>query len=89
MSSTTDSNADAERWVRSAREECLDHLLIVGETHLRRVLAAYTAHYNHERPHQGLGQQPPTPISRGTRHGPVRRRDVLGGLIHEYAREAA
>jgi putative transposase len=83
------ANAYAERWVRTVREECLDHLLIVGEKHLRRVLAAYLAHYNHESPHQGLGQAPPTPLNRGTRHGPVRRRDVLGGLIHEYDREAA
>ena len=83
------ANAYAERWVRTVREECLDHLLIVGEKHLRRVLAAYIAHYTHGRPHQGLGQEPPIPTSRGTRHGRVRRRDVLGGLIHEYDRGAA
>jgi putative transposase len=83
------ANAYAERWVRSAREECLDHLLIVNEAHLRRVLAAYVAHYNQARPHQGIGQQVPIPCEQRARQGPVRRRDVLGGLIHEYDREAA
>jgi len=83
------ANAYAERWVRSAREECLDHLLIVNEAHLRHVLAAYVVHYNQARPHQGIGQQAPIPFDERSRQGPVRRRDVLGGLIHEYDREAA
>ena len=83
------ANAYAERWVRSVREECLDHLLILGEGHLRRVLTAYVAHYNRARPHQGLGQQTPVPHDRQAGRGPVRRRDVLGGLLHEYDREAA
>jgi putative transposase len=77
------------RWVRSARAECLDHLLIAGEGHLRRVLAQYVAHYNEARPHQGLDQRCPTPRAVASSHGPVRRRDVVGGLIHEYYREAA
>jgi putative transposase len=83
------ANAYAERWVRSAREECLDHLLIVGEHHLRWVLAAYVAHYNEARPHQGLDQRCPTPIPPGPAQGVIRRRDVLCGLVHEYYREAA
>lgn len=83
------ANAHAERWVRSVREECLDHLLIVNEAHLRRVLATYVQHYNHARPHQGLGQQTPVPDDRQCGTGPVRCRDVLGGLVHEYDREAA
>jgi transposase InsO family protein len=83
------ANAYAERWVRTVREECLDQLLVVNEAHLQHVLVTYVAHYNRQRPHQGLGQQVPIPVSRGARHGPVRRRDVLGGLIHEYDREAA
>ncbi len=82
------ANAYAERWVRSVRGECLDHLLIVNEAHLRHVLASYVAHYNQARPHQGLEQQAPVPFAPGTRAGPLRRRDVLGGLIHEYDREA-
>jgi hypothetical protein len=47
------ANTFAGRWLRSARAEYLDHLLIAGETHLRRVLAAHIAHYNDARPHQG------------------------------------
>jgi transposase InsO family protein len=83
------ANAHAERWVRSVRQECLDRLLILGEAHLRRVLAAYVAHYNRARPHQGLDQQTPVPHDRPAQRGPVRRREVLGGLLHEYYREAA
>ncbi len=83
------ANAYAERGIRSVREECLDHLLILGEAHLRRVLTAYVAHYNRARPHQGLGQQTPVPEDRPAQRGPVRRREVLGGLLHEYYREAA
>jgi putative transposase len=58
-------------------------------THLRHVLKAYVTHYNRARPHQGLEQQTPVPSTLHARAGPVRRRDVLGGLIHEYDREAA
>jgi len=83
------ANAYAERWVGSVRAECLDQLLIVNEAHLRYVLAGYVAHYNRARPHQGLGQRTPIPYARSAGCGPVRRRDVLGGLIHEYDREAA
>ncbi len=86
---TPTANAYAERWVGSVRAECLDHLLIVNEAYLRHVLATYVAHYNQARPHQGLGQRTPLPSARSTACGPVRRRDVLGGLIHEYEREAA
>ncbi len=82
------ANAVAERWIRSARQECLDHLLIMSEGHLRRVLAAYLRHYNEARPHQGLGQRTPVPQGDGGT-GPIRRRDVLGGLLREYYREAA
>ena len=83
------ANAFAERWVRSVRAECLDHLLIVNEAHLRQVLASYATHYNQARPHQGLGQQTPIPHVRPDPRGSVKRRDVLGGLVHEYHHEAA
>ncbi len=56
------ANAYAERWVRSVREECLDHLLIAGEAHLRRVLTEYVACYNQARPHQGLEQRCPVAL---------------------------
>ena len=83
------ANAHAERWIRSARAECLDHLLIVNEAHLRRVLAAYVTHDNQARPHQGLQQRTPVPFAPRACTGPVKRRDVVGGLIHEYDRVAA
>ncbi len=83
------ANAVAERWVRSVREECLDHLLILNEQHLERVLNSYIAHFNHHRPHQGLGQCCPVRAARDLATGAVQRRAVLGGLIHEYERRAA
>jgi hypothetical protein len=83
------ANAFAERWVRSVREECLDHLLIVNESHLRRVLTDYAAYFNAARPHQGLGQCIPLAPAPYPQAGPVRRRDALGGLLHDYYREAA
>jgi putative transposase len=81
------ANAYAERWVRSVREECLDPILILSEDHLRRVLKEYGRYYNHDRPHQGIGQR--FPVSGPTRcmKGPIRRRDVLGGVIHDYYRQ--
>jgi transposase InsO family protein len=82
-------NAVAERWIRSAREECLDHLLILGERHLLRVLREYATFFNQRRPHQGLGQQCPVPRGPSARTGTISRRDVLGGIIHDYEREAA
>ena len=76
-------NAIAERWVGSVRSECLDHLLIVNEAHLPRVLAAYVAHDNQARTHQGLAQRTPLPTSEQAGGGPVRRRERLGGLLRE------
>lgn len=85
------ANAFAERWVGSVRRECLDHVLVLGRRHLQRVLGAYVEHYNRGRPHRGLDLQPPDPgLDSGAMPGTkVRRRDVLGGLIHEYHRSAA
>ncbi len=83
------ANAVAERWIRSVRQESLDHLLIVGEAHLRRVLSAYVAHYNLARPHQGLEQRTPIPPTAPAGEGAMRRRESLGGLLREYYREAA
>lgn len=78
------ANGGAERWIRSAREECLDHLLIVNERHLYRVLKEYVKCYNERHPHQGLDQQCPVPLARRPGQGFVVRREVLGGLIHNY-----
>jgi transposase InsO family protein len=86
------ANAIAERFVRTVRAECLDWLLILNRGHLERVLRVYVDHYNSERPHRALALQPPHPDAapppRSTR-GEIRRRDKLGGLIHEYHRAAA
>lgn len=83
------ANAYAERWVRSVREECLDKLLILNEGHLRRVLRDYVAYYNTARPHQGIHLQTPIPRKLSTLDGAVQCRNVLGGIIHDYYREAA
>lgn len=83
------ANAHAERWVRAVRAACLDHLLIASEAHLRRVLTEYVAYCNQARPHQGLAQRCPVALPPPVRDGPVRRRDRLGGLLHDYYREAA
>jgi transposase InsO family protein len=83
------ANAIAERWVRSVRAECLDHLLVLGEAHLRRVLTAYADYYNYARPHQGLDQRIPVGPAAPPGSGAVRRRELLGGLLRDYHREAA
>ena len=85
------ANAFAERWVRTARRECLDHVLILGRRHLERVLREFIAHYDAERPHRGLRFAcPSSPNSSSPgRVGTARGRDRLAGLIHEYYREAA
>ncbi len=82
------ANAFAERWVRTVRRECLDWTLVFGRRHLERVLCEYVAHYNARRPHRGLDLRTPDgpsdpPVPAGVLRG-VRRRDILGGLIHEY-----
>jgi putative transposase len=87
------ANAHAERWIRTVRAECLDWLLIVGRGHLEQVLRVYVQHYNAHRPHRALGLQPPDPAVGLTLTGKdqpdqIYRRDLLGGLVHEY-RQAA
>jgi putative transposase len=85
------ANALAERWIRSVRAECLDHLFIVNESHLQRVLDEYVAYFNAWRPHQGLGQRAPcewAPASRPNATGRTIGRPVLGGLHHVYEHAA-
>ena len=84
------ANSFAERHVGTLRRECLDHLLIYGERHLRRVLAEYEQHYNEHRPHQSREQRPPLhqpgqPIDIAAR---IKRRQIVHGLISEYRRAA-
>jgi len=85
------ANAVAERWVRSVGNACLDHLLVLGRRHLEWVLRGYLAHFNAERPHRSPALVPPagSPRSRGSPSAEIRRRDVLGGLIHKYYSAAA
>lgn len=82
------ANAFAERWVGTVRRECLDRMLTLSRRHLESTLRTYTDHYNGHRPHRALGMEPPTPRSRlrtvGKDPPQVKRRDVLGGLLHEY-----
>ncbi len=77
----------AERLVRTIRTECLDHLIVIDERHLRAVLAEFVHYYNHDRPHRSLGLESPLPSSVQAR-GRVVSRPVLGGLHHVYARAA-
>ncbi|GAA0551533.1 integrase core domain-containing protein [Streptomyces mordarskii] len=80
------SNAFAERWIRTARAECTDRLLITGERHLRTVLTTYTEHYNGGRAHRSQDLRAPDddPNSIPLPAAAVRRRQVLGGLLNEY-----
>jgi putative transposase len=80
------ANAYAERWVRSIREECLDQVIILNQNHLAYVLREYERYFNTARPHQGIGQQipDPPPVRNLPGNGRVERRDILGGVIHDY-----
>lgn len=83
------ANAYAERFVRTVRAECLDWLLILGRGHLDQTMRTHTDHYNRARPHRGLQlARPLKPDVQPPVAGVIRRRDRLGGLIHEDQRHA-
>jgi transposase InsO family protein len=88
------ANAYAERWVRTARAEVTDRMLIAGPRHLRAVLEEYVAHYNQHRPHRARNLRPPdrdgstTALVTDLATARIRRHKVLGGLIHEYEQAA-
>jgi len=84
------ANSLAERYVGTLRRDCLDHLLIYGEQHLRQVLAAYARHYNEHRPHQSREQRPPLhePGQAVDVTARIKRTHVVQGLISEYRRAA-
>jgi transposase InsO family protein len=84
-------NAIAERFLGSVRRECLDHLLILGDRNLERILKESTVYFNRERPHQGLDQALPEPADSPGYDAPplqVQSAPVLGGLHHAYHRAA-
>jgi putative transposase len=85
-------NAICERFLGSVRRECLDHLLILHEKQLQRVLGAYVHYFNQARPHQGIRQQIPepnvVPIPSDHEGGKVLSFPVLGGLHHDYRSSA-
>ncbi len=86
------ANAVVERFQESVRRECLDHLFVLGQQHLYRIIKAYVAYFNLERPHQGIDQGlpiPSAPVSAGSACiQSVRVCPVLGGLHHVYRRAA-
>jgi transposase InsO family protein len=83
-------NSFCERFLGSVRRECLDHLIVLGEAHLHRVLGEYCfAYFNRARPHQGIGQLVPIgSSSAGAGSGAATGRTILNGLHHDYRRAA-
>ena len=84
------ANAFAERSVRTAGQECLDHLLVVSQRHLEVLVAGYVRHSNVARPFRGLDLDQPLPRPAGSTISgrTIIRREVLGGIVHEYERAA-
>ena len=81
------ANAVAERMIGTLRRECLDHVIVLNERHLLRVLHEYIEHYNRKRPHRSLALDSPDrrePHPKPSRAATVVSREVLGGLHHEY-----
>jgi transposase InsO family protein len=78
-------NGYAERLIGTIRRECLDHMIVFGEAHLRRILAEFAAYYNESRTHRALNQD--APVHRAIeRLGAITSRPILGGLHHQYCR---
>ena len=82
------ANATAERFVRTARAELLDHTLIWNERQLRGLLVEFLEHHNYHRPHRGINQCSPDSIDQEPADpvpiDEIRRRRILGGLVNEY-----
>jgi transposase InsO family protein len=78
-------NSFAERLIGSIRRECVDHLIVLGEAHLRRILSRYAAYNNEVRTHRSLNKD--APIHRAIQHvGSIVSAQILGGLHHHYVR---
>ncbi|MBU0741435.1 integrase core domain-containing protein [bacterium] len=83
-------NGYCERVIGTIRQECLDHVIVLGERHLKRVLKEYLVYYHESRTHLGLEMDSPEPRAiQGQDVGPVDSKPVLGGLHHRYYRKAA
>jgi transposase InsO family protein len=82
---TAFDNGFAERLIGSIRRECVDHIIVLGEAHLRRILISYAAYYNSVRTHRSLDKDAPVvrPVQRA---GSIKARPILGGLHHHYLR---
>ena len=78
-------NGFAERLIGSVRRECLDHIIVLGEAHLRRILKSYADYYNGARTHRSLNKDASVPRS-VQRTSVIRSRAILGGLHHHYSR---
>ncbi len=83
---TPEGNGVCERFMGNLRRECMDHILIHDDKHLRRVVTDYTAYFNQERPHQGIGQRIPDQTRSKPTSGRVTSKTILGGLHHSYSR---
>jgi hypothetical protein len=82
-------NAYAERFVLSAKSECLERIVPLGEKHLRAAVREFVDHYHEERPHQGLGNELIAPQAKVIGTGTLKCRERLGGVLKFYYREAA
>lgn len=86
------ANAGCERFLGSVRRECLDHIVVVNERHLHRVIKEYVAYFNMARPHQGIAGQVPIPLTSSAPetdcHSKIVSVSMLGGLHHGYRRGA-
>ncbi|HOO49672.1 MAG TPA: integrase core domain-containing protein [Alphaproteobacteria bacterium] len=85
-------NVYAERWVWSAKHECLNYFTVLGKHHLGYIVEEYVNYYNHLRPHQSIGNKTIDVTEHSNKRstdGVIKREDILGGLLHNYRREAA
>ena len=83
-------NSHLERFMRSLKSECLDRMILFGETSLRRALKQFSEHYHHERNHQGLDNRIIEPGDEvGRANGEIQDRERLGGILRYYYRKAA
>jgi len=81
-------NGFAERWVGSCRQDLLDHVIVLNERHLQRLLRDYVSYHHEDRTHLGLGKETPGGRTRSLPAGPICSRPRLGGLHHRYDRAA-